>query len=152
MSAVTSGSHTRSPFSGTKAAYRDGWGCQGFPAYQGLVIIAGEVNGSRKNTLIFVQIASTIYRMLTYDENKRLANLAKHGFDFIGAEVIFADFTVCREDRRDAYGEMRYQSIGMWNGVVVFVVHTPRLDSDHIISIRKAEKHEERIFWNNYPG
>jgi uncharacterized DUF497 family protein len=32
------------------------------------------------------------------------------------------------------------------------VVHTPRLDKDHIISIRKAEKHEERIYWKYFPG
>jgi uncharacterized DUF497 family protein len=40
----------------------------------------------------------------------------------------------------------------LWNGVVVFVVHTARGKADHIISIRKAERHEERIFWNNYSG
>jgi uncharacterized DUF497 family protein len=90
--------------------------------------------------------------MISYDETKRLQNLKKHGFDFIGAEEIFAGFTVCREDGRDAYGEMRFQSIGIWRGVVVFVVHTARGDADHVISIRKAEKHEERIFWKNYPG
>ncbi|MCL2831507.1 MAG: BrnT family toxin [Betaproteobacteria bacterium] len=90
--------------------------------------------------------------MISYDEAKRIRNLAKHGFDFVGAEAIFAGPTVCREDARDAYSEMRLQSIGLWNGVVVFVVHTARGDIDHIISIRKAEKHEERIFWKNYPG
>ena len=90
--------------------------------------------------------------MVTYDEEKRLANLDKHGFDFVGGEAIFAGFTVCREDGRDAYGEMRFQSIGIWNGVVVFVAHTPRGEADHLISIRKAKRHEERIFWNNYPG
>lgn len=89
--------------------------------------------------------------MITYDENKLLLNLNKHGFDFVGAEAIFTGFTICREDGRDAYGEMRLQSIGLWNGVVVFVVHTQRGDADHIISIRKAEKHEERIFWKHYP-
>jgi uncharacterized protein len=31
-------------------------------------------------------------------------------------------------------------------------VHTPRGELDHIISIRKAEKHEERIYWKNYPN
>jgi uncharacterized DUF497 family protein len=87
--------------------------------------------------------------MIGYDETKRLLNLAKHGIDFVGAEEIFAGFTVCREDGRDAYGEMRFQSM---KGVVVFVVHTARGDLDYIISIRKAEKHEERIYWKNYLG
>ena len=90
--------------------------------------------------------------MISYDEAKRIKNIAKHGIDFIGAEAIFMDYTVCREDARDAYGEMRLQSIGLWNGVVVFVVHTVRGDTDHIISIRRAQKHEQRIFWENCPG
>lgn len=90
--------------------------------------------------------------MVTYDEAKRAANLLKHGFDFAGADAIFAGFTISREDTSENYGELRLQTLGLWNGVVVFVVHTPRGDADHVISIRKAEKHEERIYWKNYPG
>lgn len=90
--------------------------------------------------------------MLTYDEAKRETNIRTHGFDFVGNEAVFAGFTITREDGRDAYGEMRLQALGLWKGVVVFVVHTPRGDSDHIRSIRKAEKHEERIYWSNAPG
>jgi uncharacterized DUF497 family protein len=90
--------------------------------------------------------------MITYDETKRKLNLLNHKLDFIGAEVIFEGFTITREDGRDAYGELRLQTLGLWKGVVVFVVHTPRLDKDHIISIRKAEKHEERIYWKYFPG
>ena len=60
--------------------------------------------------------------------------------------------TATRNDGRDAYGELRLQTLGLWHGVVVFVVHTPRGDADHVISIRKAEKHEELIYWKNYPG
>lgn len=90
--------------------------------------------------------------MVTYDETKRQANIQNHGFDFIGCEVVFAGFTITREDARDAYGELRLQTLGLWAGVVVFVVHTERGDADHVISIRKAEKHEERIYWKNYPG
>jgi uncharacterized DUF497 family protein len=40
----------------------------------------------------------------------------------------------------------------LWNGVVVFVVHTARGEAAHLISSRKAEKHEARIYWKNYPG
>jgi uncharacterized DUF497 family protein len=90
--------------------------------------------------------------VVTYDEIKRLANLRKHGFDFVGSEAVFAGFTITREDARDAYGELRLQTLGLWQEAVVFVVHTARGDVDHIISIRKAEKHEERIYWKNHPG
>ncbi|MEI8326588.1 MAG: hypothetical protein WCH44_14715 [Betaproteobacteria bacterium] len=33
---------------------------------------------------------------------------------------MFAGFTITREDARDAYGELRLQTLGMWQGVVVF--------------------------------
>lgn len=90
--------------------------------------------------------------MISYDEAKRKLNLAKHGFDFVGSEAIFAGFTITREDKDGDYGEQRLQTLGLWNDVVVFVVHTPRGDRDHIISIRKAEKHEARIYWQNHPA
>jgi len=84
--------------------------------------------------------------MITYDESKRLENINKHHIDFVGCEVVFDSFTLTREDRRETYGEVRFQTLGVWNGVVVFIVHTPRGDDDHIISIRKADKHEQRIY------
>jgi uncharacterized DUF497 family protein len=89
--------------------------------------------------------------MITYDENKRQANIAAHGFDFVGCGVIFEGFTITREDQREHYGEIRLQTLGLWHDVVVYVVHTPRGDGDHVISIRKAQKHEAKIFWNHFP-
>jgi uncharacterized DUF497 family protein len=91
-----------------------------------------------------------IYFMLTWSEVKRRVNIAKHGFDFVGADEIFAGYTITREDR-DSRSELRLQTLGLWNGVVVFVVHAPRDDADRIISIRKAERHEARIYWENVP-
>ena len=83
--------------------------------------------------------------MITCDETKRVVNIG------IGSESVFAGFTITREDGRDTYGELRLQTLGLFNGVVVFIVHAPRGDADHIISIRKAKKHEERIYWKNFP-
>lgn len=88
--------------------------------------------------------------MITYDETKRQANIKKHGFDFVGCEVVFDGVTITREDSRE-YGETRYQTLGLWNDVVVFVVHTHSGENDRIISIRKAEKHEAKIYWEHYP-
>jgi uncharacterized protein len=89
--------------------------------------------------------------MISYDEAKRQVNLRVHGFDFIGCETVLAGFTISREDGRDDYGEWRLQTLGLWSGVVVFIVHTPRGDHDHIISIRKAEKHESQLYWKYAP-
>lgn len=90
--------------------------------------------------------------MISYDESKRLINLEKHGFDFVGAESIFENFHITWEDSREAYGEVRYQTVGLYgNVVVVMMIHTPRNECDHIISIRKATKHEQKIYWQAYP-
>lgn len=89
--------------------------------------------------------------MITFDETKRQTNIRKHGFDFVGVDALFAGFTITREDDRQDYGELRLQTLGLLQSTVVFVVHTARGEADHIISIRKAEKHEERIYWKNYP-
>lgn len=88
--------------------------------------------------------------MITWDEAKRLQNIAKHGVDFSIAQDILSGVTVTREDTRANYGELRYQTLGLYQGVVVMlVVHTPRQDVDHIISIRKADKHEQTYYWKN---
>ena len=89
--------------------------------------------------------------MVTYDEVKLQANIKNDGFYFLGSEAVFEGFTITREDVRDPYGELRLQTLGLLNGMVVFVVHTARGNAVHVISIRKAEKHEERIYWKNLP-
>jgi uncharacterized DUF497 family protein len=88
--------------------------------------------------------------MISYDEAKRQLNLQKHHLDFVGCEAVFSGFTLTREDTRANYGELRFQTLGLWQSVVVFIVHTPRAEKEHIISIRKAEKHEERLYWQHY--
>lgn len=88
--------------------------------------------------------------MITWDEAKRLQNIAKHGVDFTIAQEVLSGVTVTREDTRASYGELRYQTLGLYKGVVVMlVVHTPRQNIDHIISIRKADKHEQKYYWQN---
>ena len=78
--------------------------------------------------------------MVSYDEIKRQANIEKHGFDFLGCEAVFEGFTITREDQRDAYGELHLQTLGLWKGIVVFVVHTARGDVDHVILETAADR------------
>jgi len=91
--------------------------------------------------------------MVTYDETKRAANLAKHGLDLAIAVEVLAGFTITQEDTREGSFEPRLKTLGVYKGiVVVVVVHTPRDGEDHIISIRKADSHETRYYWQHYPG
>ena len=89
--------------------------------------------------------------MFTWDEAKRQENLEKHGIDFVDAEIMFAGYTITAEDIREAYGEQRFLTLGLLHGEIVSVTHTPREDDDHIISIRKATKHETRFYFSQIP-
>lgn len=72
---------------------------------------------------------------ISYDENKRLANIEKHGIDFIGSQVIFDNPMITQVDGRVYYGEERLQSYAILGNRVVFMVWTDR-EKPHIISIR----------------
>jgi uncharacterized DUF497 family protein len=84
--------------------------------------------------------------MITYDEDKRLANIARHGLDFVGCETVFDGPVVSWNDAREAYGEQRINALGFLNGIVVHITYTERGDDMHVISLRKAQKHEIHIF------
>jgi uncharacterized protein len=83
----------------------------------------------------------------TWDEPKRLKNIEDHGLDFIGCDAIWDNFTITREDIREAYGEKRLVTFGLLESAVVVLVYTERRKGPHIISLRKAEKHETRYYF-----
>ena len=84
--------------------------------------------------------------MATWDDRKRVANVRAHGLDFIGCEAIWDDFTITREDVRRHYLEQPLVTFGRLNGEIVVLVYTERRTGPHIISLRKAEKHEARYY------
>ena len=91
--------------------------------------------------------------MITWDAAKRRKNFADHGIDFADLEGFFDGDLLTREDRREAYFERRLQSVGLFNSVALFVVWTPRGDNgdtSHLISARKAEKHEYKAWQSRY--
>ena len=84
--------------------------------------------------------------MATWNEAKRRRNIKDHGLDFEGCEAIWDHFTITREDIRRAYGENRLVAFGLLKGEVVVMVYTERHAGPHIISLRRAEKHEARYY------
>ena len=84
--------------------------------------------------------------MPTWDESKRRRNLTNHGFDFEGADAIWDNFTVTREDIRERYPEERFVTFGVLRDVVVVLVHADRDGDMHVISLRKAEPYETRAY------
>lgn len=85
--------------------------------------------------------------MPTWRESKRRHNIKLHGLDFADAETIWDNFTVTREDTREAYGEARFVTFGILDGEVVVLVHTERDEGMHIISLRRAETYEARYYF-----
>jgi len=84
--------------------------------------------------------------MLIWDEAKRRANIAKHGYDFAGIEAILDAPVVSWEDDRDAYGEQRLCLLGWFRGQMVHLTYVDDGEHLRIISLRKAERHEARYY------
>ena len=78
-----------------------------------------------------------------WDEQKRKANILKHGFDFRNAWKVFElPMLVALDDRQD-YGKDWWIGIGVLNTRVVVMIFTERdEDTIRIISMMKATTNE----------
>ena len=86
---------------------------------------------------------------VVWDEAKRRANLRKHGLDFADAGQVFAGITYTIEDQRFAYGERRFITLGMLRDTVVVMAHTETPNMARIISMRKATRNEQILYFQN---
>jgi uncharacterized DUF497 family protein len=86
-----------------------------------------------------------------WNENKRKANLAKHGIDFLDIKPVFYDPCKVEEiDNRKDYGEIRANTIGKFQDeVIVIVAHTDSNGVIRIISARQADKKERNLYYGN---
>jgi uncharacterized protein len=83
----------------------------------------------------------------SFDPAKRASNLKKHGFDLADArKVIESGHTVTFEDRRFDYGEERFVTLGPLDAVLVAIVTAETENEIRIISMRKADRHEQGLF------
>ncbi len=86
----------------------------------------------------------------THDPKKRAANLKKHGYDFEDApQVIESGRTVTFEDRRFDYDEQRFITLGVLREEVVVVTTAETDEEIRVISMRKAERNEQEIYYSN---
>jgi uncharacterized DUF497 family protein len=81
-----------------------------------------------------------------WDEAKNRSNFAKHGLSFEDAEEVFSGPCVTFEDDRFAYGEQRFVTLGLLAGRLVVIAHAPRDLGTRIISMRKGNEREEKIY------
>jgi hypothetical protein len=86
------------------------------------------------------------FRPEDFDPKKNLSNIEKHDIDFATAAQIWEGFVFEREDCRRDDGETRVLSLGAIDGRVVFVVYAWRGAKRRLISSRKANHDEQKIY------
>ena len=85
----------------------------------------------------------------SWSEAKRQSNLTEHGLDCVDAPRVFEGVTYTFKDERFDYGEERFVTLGLLDGVVVSIAHTESPRLIRVISFRKATKREQTIFFNS---
>ena len=83
---------------------------------------------------------------LEWDEAKRQTAMTERGLDFADAAIVFSGRCVTLEDVRQDYGEHRHVTFGELAGRVVVVAWTQRSETIRIISMRKANAREKKLY------
>lgn len=81
-----------------------------------------------------------------FDERKRAATLEARELDLAQAADVFRGATLTAQDDRRNYGEDRYITVGLLDDAMVVLVWTLRGDAYRIISMRKANERERRLY------
>ncbi len=81
-------------------------------------------------------------------DEKAAENLRDHGIAFNKAVNAFSDpFAIEWIDQGEAYGEERWNLLGMCEGVILHVTYTERGERIRIISARRAERYEQDNYY-----
>jgi hypothetical protein len=82
-----------------------------------------------------------------WDLRKEARNVQKHGIDFTTAKLIWNGPVFERIDDRRHYGEIRFQAFGAIQNRILTVIFTWRGTTRRIISARRANHREKRLFF-----
>lgn len=83
-----------------------------------------------------------------WDEQKREANIEKHGIDFVDADLVFeADVKVTLDVTRKMDKEIRYADFAEVKDQVLKLVYTMRGKVVRCISLRVASQKERRCYY-----
>ena len=80
------------------------------------------------------------------DEDKRQRTLQERGLDFADVSRFATETVVTALDERFDYGESRYRSTGYLDGVLCRYCWTIRFGRMRIISMRKINDRERKIY------
>jgi uncharacterized DUF497 family protein len=81
-----------------------------------------------------------------WDEAKNRKNAEKHGLWFEDAALVFSGPCLTFEDDRSDYGEQRLITLGLLARRLVVIAHSPRDSGTRIISMRKGNRREQKIY------
>ena len=83
---------------------------------------------------------------ISFDPQKNERNIAQRGIPFEIVEDFEWDNALVVEDLRKDYGERRFQALGLIAGRLHALVFTPRAGLVHVISLRKANRRETKLY------
>ena len=83
---------------------------------------------------------------ISFDPQKNERNIAQRGLPFEIVEDFEWDNALVVEDLRKVYGERRFQALGLIAGRLHALVFTPRAGLVHVISLRKANRREIKLY------
>jgi uncharacterized protein len=88
-----------------------------------------------------------------WDDDKAAANWRGCGVRFEqGARACLDLFAVELIDDREDYGEERINLLGMCDGAILHVTYTERGNRLRLISVRRAERHEQDYYFRENAG
>ena len=84
---------------------------------------------------------------ITFDPAKNEANVRERGLSFslVATEFEWSSAWIAEDVRKD-YDERRYKALGYMGTRLHAVIYTPRLEATHVISLRKANRREEKLY------
>jgi hypothetical protein len=91
-------------------------------------------------------------RVFDWDDSKAIGNLPKHGVPFDYATRRFLDpRSVDFDASREGDGEIRRKAVGMIEGKLFVVVYTDRAGVRRIVSARRANAREQKVYGAIHP-
>ena len=85
-----------------------------------------------------------------WDEAKRQSNIEKHQVDILEAVLIFENWVLTEPDDRFDYGEVRFKSTGVVDGIYYVLVHADRGGRARLISAWKGGRRDRRKYQEGY--
>lgn len=85
--------------------------------------------------------------MFTWDEQKRLTNIQKHGLDFVDASLVYdSPDKIIIESPQNGEDRMMDMAMVELAGTVLVLVYTLRGNDVRVISFRRASATERRFY------